>query len=227
MDIPELMTKNFYYLKGDEVFHSFFANSVYPWDLLEHIASFLLVLGPQLPEEKYIQADKDVWIARSAKVADFTTIRGPAIIGEDTEVRPGAFIRGSVFVGPNCVVGNATELKNSMLLGKVEAPHFNYIGDSILSYGAHLGAGVITSNLRSDRKNIRVRLGGEVMETGLRKFGAMIAEKVEIGCNAVLNPGILIGAGSIIYPLSLVRKSVPRNSIYKNQGEVTHRQLFE
>ncbi|NLB27373.1 MAG: UDP-N-acetylglucosamine pyrophosphorylase [Clostridiaceae bacterium] len=226
MDIPELMTKNFYYLKGDEVFHSFFANSVYPWELLEHIASFLLVLGPQLPEEKYIRADKDVWIARTASVAEYVTIKGPTIIGEGCQIRPGAYIRGSAFIGEGSGVGNSTEIKNSMLLGKVEAPHFNYIGDSILSYGAHLGAGVITSNMRSDRKNIKVRLGDEVMETGLRKFGAMIAEKVEIGCNAVLNPGILIGAGSIIYPLSLVRKSVPRNSIYKNQGEVTHRQLF-
>ena len=114
-----------------------------------------------------------------------------------------------------------------MLLGHVEAPHFNYVGDSILSYGAHLGAGVITSNLRSDRKSIKVRLGNEVIETGLRKFGAMVAEEVEIGCNAVLNPGVLVGARSIVYPLSLVRQSLPRNSIHKNQGEVTYRQLFE
>ncbi len=227
MDIPELMTRNFFYLKGDEVFSSFFANSVYPWDLLEHIASFILAVGSQLPEDNYIRTGKDIWIARSAKIADNTTILGPAIIGEETELRPGAYIRGKVFIGPRCVVGNSTEIKNSMLLGNVDAPHFNYIGDSILSYGAHLGAGVITSNLRSDRKDIKVRLGGELIETGLRKFGAMIAEKVEIGCNAVLSPGVLVGAGSVIYPLSFVRQSVPRNSIYKNQGEVTHRQLFE
>ena len=227
MDIPELMTKNFFSLKGDELFCSFFANSVYPWDLLACLGPFLMALGSQLPEERYVRTGKDVWIARSAKVAGFSTIKGPAIIGEETEVRPGAFIRGNVFVGDHCVIGNSTELKNAMLLGQVEAPHFNYIGDSILSFGAHLGAGVITSNLRSDRKNIKVRLGSAVMETGLRKFGAMIAENVEIGCNAVLSPGVLIGAGSMIYPLSFVRRSVPRNSIYKNQGEVTHRQLFE
>ena len=226
MEIPELMTRNFFYLKGDEWFQSFFSNSTYPWELLDGIASFVLVLGTQLPEDRFVQTGKDVWIARTASVADYVTIKGPTIIGEGCQIRPGAYIRGSAYIGEASVIGNSTEIKNSMLLGKVEVPHFNYIGDSILSYGAHMGAGAITSNLRSDRKDIKVRLGGESLDTGRRKFGAMIAEEVEIGCNAVLNPGVMIGAGSLIYPLSLVRRSVPRNSIYKNQGQITGRDLF-
>ena len=227
MDIPELMTKNFFYLKGDEVFHSFFANSVYPWELLGNIGSFLLALGSQLSEEKYERVGKDIWVARSAKIAEFTTIEGPTIIGEHSQVKPGAYIRGRAFVGDECVVGNASEIKNAMLLGQVDVPHYNYVGDSILSFGAHLGAGAITSNLRSDGKNVKVRLGSESMETGLRKFGAMVAENVEIGCNAVLSPGVMVGAGSLVYPLSFVRRSIPRNSIHKNRGEITHRKLFD
>ena len=220
MDISQLLTRNFFHPKADEVFYPFLLDSKYPWELLGRIGSFILGLGPQLSSDLYRQGGEGVWIARSARIAEFVTIQGPAIIGDQVQVRPGAFIRGNVYVGRGSVVGNSTELKNVLLFGDVQVPHFNYVGDSILAYGAHMGAGSITSNIRADRKLISVRYGEQKIETGLRKFGAMIAEDVEIGCNAVLNPGILLGAGSIVYPLSCVRCSVPAGHIHKNEGSL-------
>ncbi len=221
MEISELLTKNFFHPKGDEVFYPLLLESKYPWELLGRIGSFILALGPQLSTDLYRQAGDQVWIARTASIAEYTTILGPAIIGEGVQVRPGAFIRGNAYVGKGSVVGNSTELKNAFLFGDVQVPHFNYIGDSVLSYGAHMGAGSITSNLRADHKSVTVRYGEEKIETGIRKFGALIAENVEVGCNAVLNPGVLLGAGSVIYPLSCVRSSVPPGHVYKNDDSLT------
>lgn len=221
MRFDDLETKQFFKLKEEDWCRSFFSTSLYPWELLPGISAFILALGPQLSLDLYEKRGEDIWLARSARIADYATILGPAIIGEGVEIRPGAYIRGNVLVGTGSVVGNSTEIKNAILLGQVEAPHFNYIGDSILSYGAHLGAGVITSNLRSDRKNVRVICGEGQLDTGLRKFGAMVSQGVEIGCNAVLNPGVMLGAGSLVYPLSCVRQCLPPGFIFKNRGEMT------
>lgn len=223
MSLNQLKTSQFFHLEGDERFLTLLESSVYPWEMLAEIAPFILSLGPQLSRDLFDLVDNNIWIARSATIADYTTIRGPTIICENVDVRPGAYIRGSAFVGPDSVVGNSTELKNVLLFGRVDVPHFNYIGDSILSYGAHMGAGSITSNLRSDRSHITVHLGSETLDTGLRKFGAMIAENVEVGCNAVLNPGVCLSANSMVYPLSCVRVSVPCGYIHKHSGELARR----
>lgn len=221
MSISDLETRHFFTLKGYEPFFDLFSKSRYPWELLPEIAPFIAALGPQLSKDKYDLLKEGVWVAKSARIADYATILGPAIIGEEVELRPGAFIRSHVYVGPHSVVGNSSELKNVILIGWAEVPHFNYVGDSILSYGAHLGAGAITSNLRADRQAVKVRFEGQCLETGLRKFGAMIAEKVEVGCNAVLNPGVTLGQASRVYPLSSVRDSVPAGHIFKNDGSVS------
>jgi NDP-sugar pyrophosphorylase family protein len=223
----ELKTDQFFTLTGQEYLYPLFRESLYPWEILPMIASYIKALGPKLPSDRFEQKGDMIWIARSASIAEYTTIIGPAIIGESVEVRPGAYIRGNVFVGEGSVVGNATELKNAILLGKVEVPHFNYIGDSILSYGAHLGAGVITSNLRSDRNTVHIRFGNKRISTDLRKLGALIAENVEVGCNAVLNPGVMLARGSTVYPLSNVRQYVPADFIYKTNGEMIRRITVE
>jgi len=197
-----------------------FQGVTYPWEVLPKIKSYILELGESLSEEKYNKVGEDIWIAKSAKVADSACINGPAIIGPNTEVRHCAFIRGSVIVGENCVVGNSTELKNVLLFNNVQVPHYNYVGDSILGYKAHMGAGCITSNVKSDRGLVVVKTATEKFETGLKKFGAMIGDGVEIGCNAVLNPGCVIGRNSNIYPVVSVRGVVPEGSIYKNEKEV-------
>lgn len=221
MTIKALETANFFTLKGHEPFYDLFMTSLYPWELLAEIGPFIAGLGPQLSKDDYELLKEGVWVAKSARIADYVTIQGPAIIGEGVEIRPGAFIRKQVYVGPDSVVGNATELKNVILVGSVEVPHFNYVGDSILSYGAHLGAGAITSNLRADRQPVKVRFQGECLETGLRKFGAMLAENVEVGCNAVMNPGVNLGRDSLVYPLSFVRTSLPAGHIHKNDGSIS------
>ena len=192
---------------------------IYPWEALKEIKSFILELGETLPEAEY-NRNGDIWIHKTAKVAPTASINGPVIIGENAEIRHCAYIRGSAIIGNDAVVGNSTELKNSILFNKVQVPHYNYVGDSILGYKAHMGAGSITSNIKSDRSPVVVCLDQERVNTELIKMGAMIGDLVEVGCNSVLNPGTVVGKESNIYPLSMVRGFVPANSIYKKQGEI-------
>lgn len=196
----------------------------YPWEVLPHIKDFIIELGNTLSDEEYNHPAENVWIHKSVKVYETASITGPVIIGEGTEVRPGAFIRGNALVGKECVVGNSTELKNVIIFNNVQVPHYNYVGDSVLGYRSHMGAGSITSNVKSDKTLVHVK--GEVdgskfdIETGLKKFGAMLGDYVEVGCNSVLNPGTVIGSHSNIYPLSPVRGYVPGSSIFKNQSTI-------
>ncbi|MCR5146892.1 MAG: UDP-N-acetylglucosamine pyrophosphorylase [Clostridia bacterium] len=200
-----------------------FNGCTYPWEVLPKIKEFIIELGNSLNNEDYDKIGDNVWIAKSAKVAPTAFIAGPAIIGKDTEVRHCAFIRGNAIVGENCVVGNSTELKNVILFNNVQVPHYNYVGDSILGFHSHMGAGSITSNVKSDKQLVIVKNGDSKIETGLKKFGAMIGDNVEIGCGSVLNPGSVIGRNSNIYPLSSVRGVIPSNSIYKKQGEIVNK----
>ena len=197
-----------------------FEGATYPWELLPKISAFIIELGNRLPEDKYEKRGENVWIAKSANVYPSAYIKGPVIIGENAEVRHCAFIRGNAIVGKNAVVGNSTELKNVILFNNVQVPHYNYVGDSILGYKAHMGAGSITSNVKSDKKLVIVKDKEEKIKTGLKKFGAMIGDCVEVGCGSVLNPGSVIGKNTNIYPLSSVRGVVPENSIYKNKNEI-------
>ena len=195
----------------------------YPWEVLPLISEFIVKLGSILSEEEYEKRGENVWIAKSAKVAPTAFINGPAIIGKDAEVRHCAFIRGNALVGEGAVVGNSTELKNVILFNKVQVPHYNYVGDSILGDNSHMGAGSITSNVKSDKKLVVVKGASGNIETGLKKFGAMLGDEVEVGCGSVLNPGTVIGSHSNIYPLSSVRGVVPAKSIYKNKNEVVEK----
>lgn len=195
-------------------------DATYPWEVLPKISEFIIELGNTLNEDKYKKVGENVWIAKTAKVAPTAYINGPVIIGENAEIRHCAFIRGNAIVGEGAVVGNSTELKNVILFNKVQVPHYNYVGDSILGYKSHMGAGSITSNVKSDKKLVVVKNGEEKIETGMKKFGAMIGDEVEVGCGSILNPGTVIGRNSNIYPLSSVRGVVAKESIYKKQGEV-------
>ncbi len=197
-----------------------FAGVTYPWEALPKIKDFIVSLGETLPEEKYERREGNIWIARNARVFPSAYIGGPAIIDEEAEIRHCAFIRGSAIVGKGAVVGNSTELKNVILFNKVQVPHYNYVGDSILGFKAHMGAGSITSNVKSDKTLVVVKAGTQAFETGLKKFGAMLGDQVEVGCNTVLNPGTVIGRNTNIYPTSMVRGFVPADSIYKRQGEI-------
>ncbi len=192
----------------------------YPWEALAQIKSFILELGNSLPEDRFEKRGEDIWVARSASVAPTACLNGPCIVDEDAEVRHCAFVRGSAIIGKGAVVGNSTELKNVILFNKVQVPHYNYVGDSILGYRAHMGAGSITSNVKSDKTLVVVKSAGGEIETGLKKFGAMLGDCVEVGCNSVLNPGTVIGKNTNIYPLSRVRGCVPADSIYKDKNEV-------
>ena len=200
-----------------------FEGVTYPWEVLPKIGEFIVKLGNSLPEDKYEKKGENVWIAKSAKVFPSAYINGPAIIDEEAEVRHCAFIRGNAIVGKGAVVGNSTELKNVILFNKVQVPHYNYVGDSILGFKAHMGAGSITTNVKSDKTLVIVRAGQEQYETGLKKFGAMLGDNVEVGCNSVLNPGTIIGKQSNVYPTSMVRGFIPANSIYKKQGEIAQK----
>ena len=197
--------------------------AVYPWELLPKISSFIKELGSHLSAEQFDHPAEFVWIAKSAVVAPTASITGPCIIDEEAEIRHCAFIRGNAIVGKGAVVGNSTELKNVILFNKVQVPHYNYVGDSILGYRSHMGAGSITSNVKSDKKLVQVKCNGEVIDTGLKKFGAMLGDNVEVGCGSVLNPGTVIGRGTNIYPLSSVRGYVSAGSIYKRQGEIVQK----
>lgn len=197
-----------------------FEGKTYPWEVLSEIGEFIMKIGPTLSTSEYECHEGNIWIARSATVAPTAYIHGPAIIGKDAEVRHCAFIRGNAIVGEGAVVGNSTELKNAVLFNKVQVPHYNYVGDSVLGYKAHMGAGSITSNVKSDKKLVVVKGADEQIETGLKKFGAMLGDEVEVGCNSVLNPGTVVGRNSNIYPLSCVRGVIPSGHIFKNAKEI-------
>ncbi len=200
-----------------------FREVTYPWEVLPKIGEFILELGATLDPEKYEKRGEDIWIARDAVVFPSAYIKGPCIIGSGAEVRHCAFIRGNAIVGSGAVVGNSTELKNVILFDGVQVPHYNYVGDSILGYKAHMGAGSITSNVKSDKKNVVIKDGDRRIETGRKKVGAMIGDGAEIGCGSVLNPGTVIGRHTNVYPLSSVREAVPADSIYKMRGEVAEK----
>ena len=197
-----------------------FKDVTYPWEVLPKIKDFIVELGNTLDTEIYEKRGENIWVAKSAKVAETAFLNGPLIIDEGAEVRHCAFIRGNAIVGKNCVVGNSTELKNVILFNSVQVPHYNYVGDSILGYKSHMGAGSITSNVKSDKTLVVVKSADEKMETGRKKFGAMLGDFVEVGCNSVLNPGTVIGPHTNIYPLSPVRGVVPAHSIYKNKNKI-------
>mgnify|MGYP003291951620 CR=1 FL=1 len=200
-----------------------FDDKEFPWNALPDLKDFILELGKTLPETEYEHKEEDVWISKSAKVFPSAHIGGPCIIDHDAEVRHCAFIRGSAIVGKNSVVGNSTELKNVILFDNVQVPHYNYVGDSILGYKAHMGAGAVTSNVKSDKTLVKVKAKDEEIETGMKKMGAILGDNVEIGCNSVLCPGTIIGKGSIIYPTSMVRGVIGENKIYKNKKEIIDR----
>lgn len=202
----------------------------YPWEVLPHIGEFIVKLGESLPKDEYTEVTEHVWVHKTAKVFASAYLAGPAIIGADTEVRQCAFVRGNALVGKGCVIGNSTELKNVIIFDNVQVPHYNYVGDSILGFKSHMGAGSITSNVKSDKTLVHVK-GTDPetnekfdLETGLKKFGAMLGNHVEVGCNSVLNPGTVIGSNSNVYPLSPVRGFVPAESIYKTGGVIVPKQ---
>ena len=220
--MKECEIKNLYNL-NETIAKDIFEGCIYPWEVLPKIKDFIITIGESLNKEEYEKIGENIWIAKSAKIAPTAYINGPAIIGENAEIRHCAFIRGKAIVGEGAVVGNSTELKNVILFNKVQVPHYNYVGDSILGYKSHMGAGSITSNVKSDKKLVIVKNGKETIETGLKKFGAMLGDNVEVGCGSVLNPGTVIGSNTNIYPLSSVRGVVPKNSIYKNRNEIVEK----
>lgn len=193
----------------------------YPWEVLGKIHDFIIELGNTLPDDRYEKRGENIWIARTAKVAPTACLNGPLIVDEEAEIRHCAFVRGNAIVGKGAVVGNSTELKNVILFNRVQVPHYNYVGDSILGFKSHMGAGSITSNVKSDKTLVVLKSAeGEELATGLKKMGAMLGDFVEVGCNSVLNPGTIIGRNSNVYPLSSVRGFLPEGSIYKRQGEI-------
>ena len=220
--MEQFTIKNLYQLE-ETIAAELFEGVVYPWELLPEISSFILELGKRLPADKFTQVKENIWVANSAKVAPSACLNGPLIVDGEPEIRHCAFVRGNAIVGKGAVVGNSTELKNVILFNKVQVPHYNYVGDSILGFKAHMGAGSITSNVKSDKTLVAVKNGDMEIETGLKKFGAMIGDYVEVGCNSVLNPGTVIGRNSNIYPVSMVRGYVPAGSIYKKRGEIAEK----
>lgn len=197
-----------------------FSGKKYPYEVLPEIKDFIISLQNSLNKDDFNITDDNIYIHKSVKVYETANIFGPCIIDENTEVRPGAFIRGNAIIGKNCVVGNSTEIKNAVIFDNVQVPHYNYVGDSVLGYKSHMGAGSITSNVKSDKTLVKLKCNDEVIETGLKKFGAILGDCVEVGCNSVLNPGTIIGRNTNIYPLSCVRGIVPKNSIYKNSDNI-------
>ena len=211
------------YTLDETIAKDIFDGVTYPWEVLPKIGSFIMELGKTLSEDEYEKRGENIWIAKSASVAPTAYINGPAIIGKNAEVRHCAFIRGNAIVGEGAVVGNSTELKNVILFNKVQVPHYNYVGDSVLGFKSHMEAGSITSNVKSDKKLVVVKTPEGMIETGMKKFGAMLGDEVEVGCGSVLNPGTVVGSHSNIYPLSSVRGYIPGGSIYKKQGEVVEK----
>ena len=217
--MSEIMIKDLYNM-NETIAAELFDGLTYPWEALPKIGEFIKKLGETLDPEEYDKVGEDVWIAKSANVFPSAYVHGPAIIGKNAEVRHCAFIRGNAIVGEGAVVGNSTEVKNAILFDGAQAPHYNYIGDSVMGHKAHTGAGAVTSNLKQDHSNVTVLKDGERVETGMRKFGAMLGDHAEIGCGSVLNPGTVVGKNARVYPLSMVRGFVPANHIYKKAGEV-------
>lgn len=211
------------YTLSETIAAGLFEGAEYPWEVLPKIHDFILELGKSLPVDKFEKRGEDIWIAKSATVAPTACLNGPLIVDEDAEIRHCAFVRGNAIVGKGAVVGNSTELKNVILFNKVQVPHYNYVGDSVLGFKSHMGAGSITSNVKSDKTLVVVKSVDEKIETGLKKMGAMLADHVEVGCNSVLNPGTVIGRNSNIYPTSCVRGCIPANSIYKNEKEIVEK----
>ena len=211
------------YNLDETIAKEYLSQFTYPWEALAGISDFIKELGPTLDPEIYEKRGEDIWVAKSATVFDSAYLHGPLIICEDAEIRQCAFIRGSAIVGKGSVVGNSTELKNVIIFNSVQVPHYNYVGDSILGYKSHMGAGSITSNVKSDKTNVVIKYEGDKIETGLKKMGAILGNYVEVGCNSVLNPGTIIGSNTNIYPLSSVRGYVPKGSIYKKQGDIVEK----
>lgn len=220
--MEQCFIKNMYDL-NETIAAPLFDGAAYPWEVLGRISEFIIKLGNSLDSARFEKRGENIWVAKSAEVAPTACLNGPLIIDEDAQVRHCAFIRGSAIVGKGAVVGNSTELKNAVLFNGVQVPHYNYVGDSILGYKSHMGAGSITSNVKSDKTLVAVKNGSETIETGLKKFGAMLGDYVEVGCNSVLNPGTVVGRHTNIYPLSMVRGVVAANSIYKNKNEITEK----
>lgn len=218
-EISDLFDLNETYPEAKEFLSSF----RYPWEALSGIRELILSIGTSLPEEEFDHPAEDVWIAKSAKVYPSAYVGGPVIVGRNAEVRHSAFIRGAALIGENVVVGNSTELKNVILFNRVQVPHYNYVGDSILGFRAHMGAGSITSNVKSDKSLVVVKDGTAEVETKIKKVGAFLGDFAEVGCGSVLNPGTVIGRNSVVYPLSSVRGTVPENSIYKDRGEIVEK----
>lgn len=211
--------ENLYDLK-ETIAAKLFEGAIYPWELLPKIKDYILALGENLDPEKFEKRGEDIWVAKSAVVAPTACLNGPLIVDEEAEIRHCAFVRGSVIIGKGAVVGNSTELKNVILFNKVQVPHYNYVGDSILGYKAHMGAGSITSNVKSDKSLVVIKGENICIETGIKKVGAMLGDYAEIGCNSVLNPGTVVGRNSNVYPTSCVRGVVPEASIFKNNGKI-------
>lgn len=211
------------YTLSETIAAGLFEGAEYPWEVLPKIHDFVLELGKTLPADKFEKRGEDIWIAKSATIAPTACLNGPLIVDEEAEIRHCAFVRGNAIVGKGAVVGNSTELKNVVLFNKVQVPHYNYVGDSVLGFKSHMGAGSITSNVKSDKTLVVVKSADEKIETGLKKMGAMLADHVEVGCNSVLNPGTVIGRNSNIYPTSCVRGCIPANSIYKNEKEIVEK----
>lgn len=219
MSMEQVTIAQLYDLK-ETIAKEIFQGKTYPWEVLPLIGSFIEKLGNTLSSEEYDRIGENIWVAKSASIAPTVALNGPCIIGKHAEIRQCAFIRGNAIVGEGAVVGNSTELKNVILFNKVQVPHYNYVGDSVLGYKAHMGAGSITSNVKSDKKPVVVHGEDFELETGMKKFGAMLGDGVEVGCNSVLNPGTVVGRNSNIYPLSSVRGVVPADSIYKSRQEI-------
>lgn len=221
--MPDFLRTSVLFDCRESIAASLLEAAVYPWEVLPQIREFIISFGRTLSEERFLHPSEDVWIAKSAVICQSAYIQGPCIIDEEAEIRHCAFIRGSVIIGKNAVVGNSTELKNAILFNRVQVPHFNYIGDSVLGYRAHIGAGGVTSNVKLDKTPVSVLAGNVRIDTGMRKFGAIVGDYAEIGCHSVLNPGTVIGRNTIIYPCSSVRGYVPAASIYKKQGEIVEK----
>ena len=224
MNMEECKIQNLYALENT-IAEPLLTRYTYPWEALKNIGDFIVEFGNKLPKEDYIVKGENVWISKTANIAETAYIKGPAINCDNVEIRHCAFIRGNAIVGKNAVVGNSTELKNVILFDNVQVPHYNYVGDSILGYKAHMGAGSITSNVKSDKKLVIIKnnVTGEMIETNRKKVGAMLGDFVEIGCGSVLNPGTVIGKNTNIYPLSSVRGVVPEDSIYKDENNIVHK----
>ena len=222
--MQKIKIENLYNLE-ETIAKDVFKGCEFPWEVLPKIKEYIIELGNSLDKEKYEEIKPYVWVAKSAEVAETACINAPCIIDEEATVRHCAFIRGNAIIGKGAVVGNSTELKNVILFNKVQVPHYNYVGDSILGYKAHMGAGAITSNVKSDKMLVMVTYDGKKIETNLKKFGAMVGDNVEVGCNSVLNPGTIVGRNSNIYPLSCVRGYVQENSIYKNKNEIVEKKI--